>query len=165
MQEVEDGNFRLDLLFRISVIPLEIPALRNRQQDIMPLVNHFMEYFSCIYNLNILDLTKEQQKSLLDYPWPGNVRELKNTVERAILEQYYSSDFLLYNTNNLNSSEPPKALEELYSELPTLEELEKQYLQYVLQLTKGQVRGEDGAAELLNIKTSTLYAKLKRLGV
>ncbi|WP_202710810.1 sigma 54-interacting transcriptional regulator [Sporosalibacterium faouarense] len=79
-----EGNFRLDLYYRLNVVPIEIPPLRNRKSDIIPLCYHFIKYFNKKYSCN-KDITSEVEKVLLNYTWPGNIRELENIIERLIV--------------------------------------------------------------------------------
>jgi two-component system response regulator PilR (NtrC family) len=83
-QMVEDGTFRNDLYYRISVIPIEMPPLRARKSDIPDLVRHFMEKYSAAANRPMLEISEEAMRYLDGYDWPGNVRELENTIERAV---------------------------------------------------------------------------------
>lgn len=84
-QEVKDGNFREDLYYRLNVIPVTIPPLRNRQDDLLPLINHFIHYFSVQHGMQEKKLSAAALKKLLSYAWPGNVRQLRNTIERLVL--------------------------------------------------------------------------------
>jgi two-component system response regulator PilR (NtrC family) len=87
-QMVDDGTFRNDLYYRISVIPIEMPPLRARRSDIPELVHHFLEKYSAAANRPTLEISEEVTRYLENYDWPGNVRELENTIERAVaLEQ------------------------------------------------------------------------------
>ena len=159
--EVEQGLFRADLLFRIAVIPIVIPPLRHRPQDIPLLVEAYMAHFCRLYDRRPVILSPDHLHLLHAYAWPGNVRELKNTMERVVIQGCFEPDFLQH-------ASPPRLVEgppSLYGGLPSLEELEKRYLEYVLDRARGQVRGPEGAAALLGMKTSTLYAKMKRLGL
>ena len=91
-QGVRDGTFRQDLFYRLSIIPIFIPPLRHRKEDILPLVEFFIERYNFRFRKTIKGITQETRDLLLQYDWPGNVRELKNAVERAmILEE---SDFI-----------------------------------------------------------------------
>ncbi|PHS17499.1 MAG: sigma-54-dependent Fis family transcriptional regulator [Kangiella sp.] len=85
LEEVEKGSFREDLYYRLNVIPVVIPPLRQRQEDIPILINHFINYFSNKHNINDKKLSSAAFKQLLAYSWPGNVRQLRNSIERLIL--------------------------------------------------------------------------------
>ncbi len=158
-KEVREGKFREDLFFRLNVIPVYVPPLRERKGDIILIAKNFIEYYSMKYHKYRLRLTKAQEKQLLGYEWPGNIRELKNVIERAVL---LSEDNVL-NIEILskasNKSENP------FADLPTLKELEKRYIKYVLEKTGGKISGENGTAEILGLKRTTLYSKMKILGM
>ena len=158
---VEQGAFRADLLFRIAVIPIVIPPLRERRQDIPLLTEAYLTHFCRLYDRRSVVLSPEHLTLLHDYAWPGNVRELKNTMERIVIQGRFEPEFLLYAGK---TEAPPKPVA-LYEGFPSLDELEKRYLRHVLDSAKGRVRGPGGAASLLGVKTSTLYAKMKRLGL
>lgn len=160
-QEVARGLFRADLLFRIAVIPVIIPPLRERRQDIPLLVEAYMAHFCRLYDRRPVLLSPDHLSFLYAYSWPGNVRELKNALERIVIQGRFEPDFL----QHADRPAPNDASPSLYEGFPSLEELEKRYLRYVLDSAQGRVRGPDGAAALLGMKTSTLYAKMKRLGV
>ncbi len=85
LEEVENGNFREDLYYRLNVIPVSIPPLRQRQEDIPLLINHFLKYFGTQHHCNQKQITKSALKMLLGYPWPGNIRQLRNSIERLVL--------------------------------------------------------------------------------
>lgn len=175
-KEVLEGRFRQDLLYRISVVPLKIPALRERRQDIIPMATAFINYFSRHYGKSMLPLRAKQQEQLCAYAWPGNIRELRNVIERAVILsdpgeplhfELVSSQPALPEQQMKGEIEREKAhcLEKLFEPLPTLPMLEEQYLRHVLQLTNGHVLGSSGAAALLHIKHTTLYGKLRKYGI
>ncbi len=85
LEEVESGNFREDLYYRLNVIPVSIPPLRQRQEDIPLLITHFLKHFSRQHRCENKTITKSAMKMLLSYPWPGNVRQLRNSIERLVL--------------------------------------------------------------------------------
>lgn len=168
--EVRSGHFRKDLLYRISVVPLEIPPLRERRQDIVRLAQVFVEYFCQRYGRAALALSPQQEEQLCAYEWPGNVRELKNTVERAIILSkgtildmaLPSQEEELSGAKKANAIAP---MELTHAAVPTLPEIEAHHLRQVLALTGGKVRGPQGAETLLKMKRSTLYAKLRKYGI
>ena len=95
LHEVKEQNFREDLYYRLNVIPVTIPPLRNRQDDLIPLISHFIDYFSELHAVEHKNLSKPALKALLAYTWPGNVRQLRNSIERLVLlslEQSISLD-------------------------------------------------------------------------
>ena len=85
IEDVKTGKFREDLFYRLNVVPINMPALRERQEDIPLLVDHFMQYHAKQHKIDVNSLTDSQYRKLLDYHWPGNVRELSNRIERFVL--------------------------------------------------------------------------------
>ena len=166
-QEVREGRFREDLLYRISVVPLKIPALRERRQDIMPLAAAFIDYFSRRYGKTPHPLTEAQQRLLYEYDWPGNIRELKNVLERAVIlcEQGGVMHFDFPTTRKQQTQNTDNPVNDIFASLPTVDKLEEHYLRYVMEQTQGHVLGDKGAAALLNMKQTTLYAKLRKYGI
>ncbi len=153
-QDVEDGRFRQDLLYRVNTIELHIPPLRERENDIILLAEHFMHRFAMKYKKRLNSITKEAQNKLLAYHWPGNVRELQHAVERALIlsdgNVLQADDFILQPAQNRKH----KALD-----LLNLEALEAQAIEKAMDRTGGNV---NKAAELLGITRFALYRKLKR---
>ncbi|WP_177193278.1 sigma-54 interaction domain-containing protein [Desulfomicrobium apsheronum] len=167
-QEIAAGRFRMDLYYRISVVPVEVPALRMRGDDSLILAQVFLDDLARKYQRGPVALSEANRRLIAAYPWPGNVRELENVIERAVI---------LYNGGNLDLSlqwpegPTPKAPEaepsptsDIVADWPTLEEIERRYIKMVLDRTDGQIDGNDGAAALLGIGRSTLYAKIRRFG-
>lgn len=158
-QEVSAGNFREDLYYRISVVPLKILPLRKRGEDIILLAKHFLDKFASRYHRPGLALTQEDKAKIAAYHWPGNVRELKNVMERAvILSQEGALDLSL-------PGEKGGTSQHLFLNKPSLEELERQYIRFILTETGNRIGGPGGAAEILGLKRSTLYARMKKLGI
>ena len=130
--EVKKGTFREDLYFRLSVIPVEIPPLRKRVEDIPLLINYFLKKASAENDLPLKQLEPMVLQELLDRDWEGNVRELENTIERLVV----LSDSKVIKLNSIQKSDLPEAtqiLHEAMSHWPTLEELEKKYIKMVLE--------------------------------
>jgi PAS domain S-box-containing protein len=155
LQEVKNGNFREDLYYRLNVIPIHLPALRERRNDIPLLARHFLGRFIKEQNKEIQGLTTEAMRLLLDYDWPGNVRELENTVEHATV---------LAKGDRVEASDLPAIVQTqggrtLGERLPTIEEQEKNLLLETLEKC-GWVKKE--AAQHLGISRTALYDKLKR---
>lgn len=162
-KETREGRFRQDLLYRIAVMSVRIPPLRERRKDIPPLINSFLHYFSQRYGKNYPALNTEQLHQLNTYDWPGNVRELKNVIERITI---LGSTRPLFETPYIVTKESSNdSLLNVFDSFLTLGDLERLYLRHVLRVTGGRVRGEKGAAELLQIKIPTLYAKLRKYGL
>jgi len=154
-QEVREGRFRADLYHRLNVFPIQIPPLRERQEDIPPLVWHFVEMLGQRMGKSIKSVPRKTMQQLQQYPWPGNIRELRNVIERAMI--LASGDTLLVDVPKLQGQ---------VDDAPTsLHEVERQHILNVLQLTGWRIRGERGAAQLLELKPTTLEARMAKLGI
>jgi two-component system, NtrC family, response regulator HydG len=150
---IEEGKFRPDLFYRLNVFHIELPPLRDRKEDIPPLVDHFVRKFSMQMNKKITRVQPAAMNQLQQYPWPGNVRELENAVERAMVvaqePELREQDFILKSRNG--SSPEPK----------TLDDIERAHILHVLEeCGDNQTR----AAEVLDIDRVTLHNKLKKYG-
>ena len=162
-KEVAEGRFRADLFYRINVITVKIPSLRERKEDIEFLASYFLEKFSSLYNKNIKGFTKKALIFLKNYSFPGNVRELKNMIERAVL----TCEDKLIDFKNLvdpfsqEISFPNTGIDfaRNFTEIKPLSELEKEAIFKALELCKGN---KTRAAELLGITVRTLRNKLKQ---
>ena len=167
-KEVEAGRFRQDLFYRLGVFPLEIPPLRERREDIVPLVTHFVRVTAKKMNRPPPRLTKAQADQLTAYDWPGNIRELQNAVERAvILAQKGSLHFELPAKDPSRSTAANTPPSETTSIL-TREDWKRQErasITAALRHSAGKVFGPGGAAELLNMKPTTLASRIKSLGI
>ena len=152
-QDVENGRFRSDLLYRINTIELHIPPLRERGADIILLAEHFMHRFAKKYKKNVKGIAKDAQNKLLAYRFPGNVRELQHAVERAVILS--SGNLLKAEDFTLQTLRSRKNKAE---ELLNLETLENQAINKALEHTGGNV---NKAAELLGITRFALYRKMK----
>lgn len=153
---VQEGNFRGDLYYRINAIPLTVPALRDRPEDIPILARLFLEGFARDSGCAAVELAPDALEALIHYAWPGNIRELRNVLERAVL---LAGDGPL-TPRDIPFNPLPKAEDgkESAGDL-TLEEMERRYVEQVLREEKGRVRT---AAQRLGIPLSSLYSKLKR---
>ena len=157
-KEVSTGRFREDLFYRLNVIPLKIPPLRERGHDIILLAKHFLRQYARKHNRPPFYLSPENEVELSGYHWPGNVRELKNVIERSVLLSV--DDRLEF---NLSSHPMPEG--DPFSDIPTMQELQRRYIKFILERTGGRKGGVDGAAELLGMKRSTLYTRMIKLGL
>jgi formate hydrogenlyase transcriptional activator len=152
---VDGREFRADLLYRLSVFPIELPPLRNRPEDIRLLVHHFAMHYAFRMGKGISGISADFMAALVRHSWPGNVRELQNVVERSVI---------LSTGPLLNGSLP--ALAQMKSSAPvTMEELERQHILQTLQKTGGVLGGRNGAALRLGLPRTTLISKMKRLGI
>ena len=158
---VAEGRFRRDLYYRINVISVPIPPLRDRPDDIVPVAHEFMREFSRVFGRDVHSFTSTAEQALLGHPWRGNVRELRNRVERAValsevpwigVEALFPSD----------GTEPVGA----GNKFPTLAEVryraERHHIRAVLASAGGRV---DEAAKLLSVSRSTLFDKMRKLGM
>jgi formate hydrogenlyase transcriptional activator len=156
---VEQRKFRSDLLYRLNVFPIQIPPLRERQEDIPPLVIHFVQEFSRDLRKHVDSISDATMDALRRYTWPGNVRELQNLIERAVILS--DGPILIISTSELRSNSPESSLNSEWS----LEEVERQHILSVLEQTKWVFAGSKGAAARLGMKRSTLQFRLKKLGI
>jgi PAS domain S-box-containing protein len=171
LAEAKTGRFRLDLYYRLSVFPIEVPPLRERLDDLRQLADHFIRQSARRLGVPRPRLSKPHLQELQDYDWPGNVRELQNVIERAvILSRGSHLQFELPRRANRNGPPSGRALPsdgEEDGEL-SLDELvlrEREIVSKALERSRWKIYGVDGAAALLKIKPTTLVSKMKRLGV
>lgn len=155
----EQGLFRSDLYFRLSVLPIEIPPLRGRRADIPVIVRFLTEKHCTLMGMPICEIDADTMALLMEYEWPGNVRELENVIQRGIL---LAQDGKLV-LENLEGRGPGPA-EDNEPILP-LQEMERRYIRKVLRHCGGRISGEGGAAELLGLKRTTLISRMERLGI
>jgi PAS domain S-box-containing protein len=163
-KEVDEGRFRQDLFYRLSVFPVEVPPLRERREDIAPLVAHFVRQSARRMNRAEPQISKAALDRLVSYPWPGNVRELQNTVERAII--LWREGPLTFDLPASPAQQQPKPAAD--ATLPTRDELkwrERETIINALKQTNGKVSGPGGAAQLLAMKPSTLASRISSLGI
>ncbi|SHJ25436.1 Transcriptional regulator containing GAF, AAA-type ATPase, and DNA-binding Fis domains [Desulfatibacillum alkenivorans DSM 16219] len=158
--EVAQGRFREDLYYRLNVIPILLPPLRERGRDVLELARHMLARFAGKYNRHDLELSKENVASLLAYSWPGNVREMENMMERAVLLAVDDQLAL-----NLPASLSSRAASNPFEGNPSLEEVQRRYIAYILEKTNGKISGQGGAAEILGMKRTSLYNRMKKLGM
>jgi len=161
MQEMtENGEFRRDLYYRLSVFPINAPSLRERKEDIPMLVDHLLKKLNHRLGKQFLHASNATLEQLMQYDWPGNIRELQNVLERAAI-------VCLPPTLVVAPLHLPARLSAPLIERPTmtLAHAEKSYIEQALQATKGVIGGKKGAAALLDLPPSTLRSKLKKLGI
>lgn len=156
--EVADGNFRADLYYRLNVFPINSLPLRERKEDIPPLVKYFVDKYGAKIGKKVRSIPKRVIKSLQMYNWPGNIRELENVVERALILS--PADKL-----ELGDWIPKKDDKEKSHTLVSLEEYERDYILRVLNETMWRVSGDKGAAKILGMKPTTLESRMKKLGI
>ena len=156
---IQDGTFREDLYYRLNVVTINIPPLRDRKEDIPLLANHFFKKFVVINSKKIIGISGEAMDMLTDYHWPGNVRELENVIEHAVVvcknNEITPGDL----PNTVKESAREKAASHGPSSPKTLEILEKQHIMEILDRNKGNI---SKSAKDLGIDRVTLYNKIKK---
>ncbi|MFH1623904.1 MAG: helix-turn-helix domain-containing protein, partial [Pseudomonadota bacterium] len=152
-------EFRDDLYYRLNVITINLPELKERQDDISLLANYFLKKYTKGENEKIKSISKEAMNLLLNHNWPGNVRELENVIERAIALGRYEEILPEDLPVNIRNSRMMSALKETLPENATIEELERDYITKILKKTKGH---KINTARILGIDRRTLYRKLKK---
>jgi formate hydrogenlyase transcriptional activator len=158
---VADGRFRSDLYYRLNVFPLVLPPLRERSEDISPLVRHFTQRFARGMGRRIQTIPSDVMDALVRYPWPGNVRELQNVIERAVILSPGTS--LQVALSDLQVLGKPATASS--GETVTLADAERDHILGALRQTGWIVGGPKGAAARLGMKRSMLYWKMKKLGI
>lgn len=170
-QAVQQGTFRTDLYYRLSVFPITLPPLRERRDDIELLASHFAEKYALRMGKQVSMLSTDLIERLKRYPWPGNVRELQNVIERSVIT-------VRHGQLNLDYALPKPALRDETPQyqnesgpagevltISQMRQLEKKNLVLALQRSKWKVAGKNGAAHLLGIPPSTLQSRIKTLGI
>ena len=170
-QEVEARRFRQDLYYRLNVFPIEVPPLRNRQEDIPLLATTFMANVRKKLNCTGRELMQAEVLKLQAYHWPGNVRELQNVIERAVISSRCGKvkfDLPVPQANGTSPKTSIKKSGDSSGEILTDEEMrlrEKTNIEMALKQTDWKVYGQDGAAELLGLKPTTLLSRIKKMGI
>lgn len=154
-EEVRQGRFREDLYYRLNVFPLTVPPLRERFEDIPQLVWGCVKELSDKMGKIITKIPKREMDALKSYPWPGNIRELRNVIEHAMIVS--RGETLTVTLPEHTGRTSPATI--------TLEELERRHISGVLEATAWRVKGENGAAQLLGLNPTTLFSRMKRLGI
>ncbi len=153
---VAAGTFRPDLFYRLNVVSIELPPLRDRKEDIPLLIDHFLQKFARSMNRPTAELAPDVLQQLIDYDWPGNVRELENAIERALVMRrgawLEASDFPFQFQRAAAATANGRSLEEV----------ERAHVEHVFQETAGNI---SKAARILHIDRTTLYSKLRRYGI
>jgi DNA-binding NtrC family response regulator len=166
-KEVSEGKFRLDLYYRLNVFPITLPALRERESDIEILALFFADRFSKEFNKPFTGISESMMEYLLAYNWPGNIRELENVMEQSVILNDGKSKLELKRslTDQQTKITDKPAIKTLEDVKHFQRETEREYVISILKKTKGRIRGINGAAELLNIKPSTLESKMVKLNI
>jgi transcriptional regulator with GAF, ATPase, and Fis domain len=166
-QEVQAGRFRSDLYYRLNVFPITTPPLRDRPEDIPALADHFIVKYARKIGKKISGISEQALSGLKAYPWPGNIRELEHLIERTVL---LTQDTFIQHID-MPASDPVEdaalAVVAASEDTPikTIDEIEREHIVLVLKRCHGKVSGAGGAAELLQIPSTTLNSKMKRLDI
>lgn len=153
--EVAQGRFRVDLYYRLNVFPIHVPPLRERTDEIPTLVWQFINEFGERMGKKIRRVAASDMESMRTYSWPGNIRELRNVIEHAMIVS--QSEVLELDRSALSGRQ---------DDLPaTLEHVERRHIQETLKQTRGKIKGAGGAAERLGLNPSTLYSRMRKLGI
>jgi len=156
-QMVRDREFREDLYYRLSIFPIDLPALRDRKADIPEFVRYFVQQFAASIGKTIDTIPEETMRSLVRHSWPGNIRELQNYVARAVI----------LSDSEVFEAAPPEKCEPAQIEIsnPTLEDKVRREILTACQRANWKLGGPRGAAARLGLKRTTLFYKMKRLGI
>jgi two-component system response regulator HydG len=162
--DIEAKRFRADLFYRINVIHVELPPLRAREGDVLPLAQHFVRHFGQAAGKQIAGVSTEAAERLLAYAWPGNVRELRNCMERAVALTRFEEIAVEDLPEKIQTYRRSRVVVDLddTSHLVTMEEVERRYILRVLEAAGGH---RSKAAQILGLDRKTLYRKLERWGV
>jgi formate hydrogenlyase transcriptional activator len=155
---VEEGRFRTDLYYRLNVFPIEVPALRDRAEDIPTLVWHFTEHYALRMHKQIRVIRDADMDAMTSYNWPGNVRELQNFIERSVV-------LSLGTVLQAPVSELRRLPGRRCAKVRTLAEAEREHILEALRETEWVIGGPGGAATQLGVKRTTLIDKMRRLGI
>ncbi|MCF2446605.1 sigma 54-interacting response regulator [Dyadobacter sp. CY345] len=166
-KEVAKGTFRLDLYYRLNVFPITLPPLRERKGDIMALSLFFANKFCTEFNKEFNGIAESMIEEMQAYDWPGNIRELVNVIEQSVILNDGKAKLELMRSLTSSSAElaGKKNIETLEDVKHVQRETEREYIISILKKSKGLIRGAEGAAEILNIKPTTLESKMAKLGI
>ncbi len=173
LRSVSEGMFRQDLYYRLNVFPVQLPPLRDRREDIPPLVHYFVRRFSLKIGRKITRIQRETMERLVSYAWPGNVRELENVIERSVIlsraNELEVGPGVLPETAAIAQTQAgaPAHEDKNLSVAPpqSIDQVERNHILEVLMRTNWRIEGSEGAAALLNLNPSTLRSRMKKLGV
>jgi len=170
--EMEKGRFREDLYYRLSVFPIEVPPLRERRKDILPLASHFIQVVCGEFDRRPFALTRAQAEALEQYDWPGNVRELRNVLEQAVIlsrGERLRLDLVLPGARVASRDDPPPGTDESpapgFLTAVEFKRFQRENLVAALERAGWKVSGKEGAAELLGMKPTSLTYQMKALGI
>ncbi len=167
-EAVRAGRFRADLFYRLNVIPLDIPPLRERSSDVRQLATFFLSRFSQRFGKKVSAVSDETMEHLIRYPWPGNIRELQNVIERAVVVSrgaVLELDRELGPVPGGGDREGAESAAAAPPKFATLEEVERNHIVAILDQTGWVIEGPKGAARILKLHPNTLRSRMGRLGV
>jgi two-component system response regulator AtoC len=160
---VKNGAFREDLFYRLNVVTIGLPPLRERQEDIEPLAEISIQRYSRLARKRITAISHDALERLKTYPWPGNIRQLENAIEQAVVFSTHPILTLDDLPRDVRDGLPPSsggtAAELMFSDMPSLEEIKKRYALYVINRTRGNI---SRAAKILDVDRRSLYRMLAR---
>ena len=162
-KEMAEGRFRSDLYYRLNIFPITLPSLRERKDDIPNLARYFIERFAKKSGKEINTLNNKALQELINYQWPGNIRELEHLIERSVLLTTGDTIKQIHLPNQIH--QVLKIDPEDDFAIKTIDENERDFILKTLKYCHGKIGGQDGAAQLLGVPTSTLNSKMKRLGI
>ncbi len=162
---IEEKSFRADLYYRIQVIPIFLPPLRERRDDVMPLVEHFVQHFNREFGKNVKGVSKMAEKFLIDYAWPGNIRELRNIIERAIILENEETLLLEHLPKEMvaktGAASGGPASFSLPAEGIDIEDVERELIRQALECSEGN---QSKAAKLLHLGIDAFRYRMKKFG-
>ncbi len=165
LQAIEEKVFRADLYYRIQVIPIQLPALRERRDDIMPLVEHFIAHFNREFGKSVKGVSKMAEKFLIEYAWPGNIRELRNIIERAIILENEETLLLEHLPQELVAKTGSSSVGSFSVHLPEegidIEDVERELIRQALETSEGN---QSKAAKKLNLGIDAFRYRMKKFG-
>lgn len=167
-REIQRGRFREDLYYRLNVVSVRVPPLREREDDIIFLADYFLKYYCGRYQLPLKHFSSETRQKILNHPWPGNVRELKNLVERYCVLSDDDNLFPQIQIYPQTQNEISSSIEVGYGTFEkqlSLQDLNDSYFEYIYTVTNGTVGGDNGIASILGISRTTAYSWIERLNL
>lgn len=159
--EIAAGRFRMDLYYRLNVFPVQLPPLRDRKNDIVPLAKHFLQQYAKKENKQLTGLSENVIQAMLSYSWPGNIRELENVIARSVLLATGPT----VNNLLLPGAQHKHAETGVVDTSKKIYENERDYITAMLEKCRWKVYGAGGAAELMDINPSTLVSRMKKLAI
>jgi formate hydrogenlyase transcriptional activator len=153
---VREGRFRMDLYYRLLVVPVEVPPLRERREDIPALVDHFIAHHARQFGRRVEAISPSMMQQLMAYDWPGNVRELENVLARAMVLRQGGVLDMTPLAAGADTSEAP---------VRSMQEAERKHIENALASARWVLEGPKGAAAMLGLNASTLRSRMKRLGI